>query len=220
MLKDISDLVPIKLTSETALTRTRSKPSSASTEQAFANAIRDRDRGCIIAKVQNHPVNIQAGVWDRFEAAHIFPLAYSGLWNTLGFDQHITIPGPDGDNINSVQNGILLGAHIHALFDTYAFSISAKHGYKVISFRPNIDNIAGTFLPGASSFLTNPNRPPDALLDWHSRQAVLTNMKGMGEPCFESDFPPGSNMFLIITDYKDHTDHTYYQPDNASSRQR
>lgn len=36
--------------------------------------------------------------------------------------------------------------------------------------------------------------PPDKLLRWHFRQAVLTNMKGAGEPCFETDFPPGSDM--------------------------
>ena len=34
----------------------------------------------------------------------------------------------------------------------------------------------------------------DQLLRWHFRQAVLTNMKGAGEPIFECDFPPGSDM--------------------------
>jgi hypothetical protein len=43
-------------------------------------------------------------------------------------------------------------------------------------------------------FLGNPQRPPDELFRWHFRQAVLTNMKGAGEPCFEHDFPPGSDI--------------------------
>ena len=42
--------------------------------------------------------------------------------------------------------------------------------------------------------LNHPDRPSDQLLRWHFRQAVLTNMKGAGEPIFEHDFPPGSDM--------------------------
>ena len=43
-------------------------------------------------------------------------------------------------------------------------------------------------------FLEDPQRPADQLLRWHFRQAVLVNMKGAGEPVFEYDFPPGSDM--------------------------
>ena len=42
--------------------------------------------------------------------------------------------------------------------------------------------------------LNDPRRPPDDLLRWHFRQAVLANMKGAGEPIFEHDFPPGSDI--------------------------
>lgn len=52
--------------------------------------------------------------------------------------------------------------------------------------------IAGTHLD--ERFLQDPQRPLDELLDWHFEQAVLTNMKGRGEPVFEHDFPPGSDM--------------------------
>lgn len=34
----------------------------------------------------------------------------------------------------------------------------------------------------------------DQLLRWHFRQAVLANMRGAGEPVFENEFPPGSDM--------------------------
>jgi hypothetical protein len=40
----------------------------------------------------------------------------------------------------------------------------------------------------------NPQRPVDQLLRWHFRQAVLANMRGAGEPIFEHDFPPGSDI--------------------------
>jgi hypothetical protein len=42
--------------------------------------------------------------------------------------------------------------------------------------------------------LSHYQRPIDELLRWHFRQAVLSNMKGAGEPIFEHDFPPGSDM--------------------------
>ena len=43
-------------------------------------------------------------------------------------------------------------------------------------------------------FLNDPCRPIDQLLRWHFRQAVLANMRGAGEPVFENDFPPGSDI--------------------------
>ena len=57
--------------------------------------------------------------------------------------------------------------------------------------------IAGRHLD--QKFLEDPLRPPDELLRWHFRQAVLTNMKGAGEPCFESHFPPGSDIMAEIS---------------------
>ena len=46
--------------------------------------------------------------------------------------------------------------------------------------------------------LDDPQRPAKELLRWHFRQAVLTNMRGAGEPQFEHDFPPGSDMMGSI----------------------
>jgi hypothetical protein len=44
------------------------------------------------------------------------------------------------------------------------------------------------------TFLDDPQRSVDQLLHWHFRQAVLANMRGAGEPIFEHDFPPGSDI--------------------------
>jgi len=38
------------------------------------------------------------------------------------------------------------------------------------------------------------SRPAEQLLRWHFRQAVFANMRGAGEPVFEYDFPPDSDM--------------------------
>lgn len=41
---------------------------------------------------------------------------------------------------------------------------------------------------------SSPDRVSDELLRWHFRQSVLANMRGAGEPIFETDFPPGTDM--------------------------
>ncbi|CUS06624.1 unnamed protein product, partial [Tuber aestivum] len=38
----------------------------------------------------------------------------------------------------------------------------------------------------------------DELLRWHFRQSVLANVRGAGEPIFENDFPPGTDMMRGI----------------------
>ena len=40
----------------------------------------------------------------------------------------------------------------------------------------------------------DPHRVSDEILRWHFRQTVLANMRGAGEPVFEHDFPPGTDM--------------------------
>ena len=40
----------------------------------------------------------------------------------------------------------------------------------------------------------NPHRVSDQLPRWHFRQSVFANMRGVGEPVFEHDFPPGKDM--------------------------
>lgn len=65
-------------------------------------------------------------------------------------------------------------------------------------FTPDEDDIAGRKLD--QEFVNNPDRPVDQLLQLHFRQAVLANMRGAGEPVFEHDFPPGSDMVGEIMD--------------------
>ncbi|KAK2752733.1 hypothetical protein FQN55_005864 [Onygenales sp. PD_40] len=173
----------IELTDEDALPRATT----------FTDAARHRDRGCVITKEAQDELLIQAGLWPGFEAAHVFPLAYSALWAGQGFNAAIVTPGSDGDNINSVQNGMLLRADLHQLFDTYPFSICRKDNYKIVCFMRYTKDIAGTYL--SPEFLSHPQRPPDVLFDWHFRQAVLSNMKAGGEqPVFEHGFLPGGDM--------------------------
>jgi hypothetical protein len=54
------------------------------------------------------------------------------------------------------------------------------------------NDIAGKYLD--QEHFATPQRPAIELLRWHFRQAVLGNMRGAGEPSFEHDFPPGSDI--------------------------
>jgi hypothetical protein len=65
-----------------------------------------------------------------------------------------------------------------------------------VHFGYDSEDIAGRHLD--RRFLDDPQRPPDELFRWHFRQAVLTNMRGAGEPLFEHDFPPGSDIMGSI----------------------
>lgn len=40
----------------------------------------------------------------------------------------------------------------------------------------------------------DPNAVADSILQWHYRQSILANVRGGGEPVFEHDFPPGTDM--------------------------
>jgi hypothetical protein len=183
----------ITVTNEVPLVRTISLQSGTRVA-SFCRAVRGRDRRCVIT---GRPAVIDGvGFWTVFEVAHLFPLAHEGYWNDNNYGRWIDVPpvSESYGTINSVQNGILLERGIHALFDSYELSINPDDHYKIVCFTPLASSygIAGRQFDQPS--LDNPLRPVDQLLRWHFRQAVLVNMKGVGEPCFETDFPPGSDM--------------------------
>ncbi|KAG9238857.1 hypothetical protein BJ875DRAFT_479915 [Amylocarpus encephaloides] len=158
--------------------------------QSFTDSVRSRDRRCVISG--GKAVGAYIDNWRGFQAAHIFPLAYEGHWIEYGYDRWITIRPESGGTINSVQNGMLLNSSVHQLFDSYDLSINPDDNFKIVFFSPDGKNLAGKYLD--QEFLSHTERPVDQLLRWHFRQAVLANMRGAGEPRFEHDFPPGSDI--------------------------
>ncbi|KAH0607772.1 uncharacterized protein H6S33_002806 [Morchella sextelata] len=84
--------------SEPWLARTLSVASG--TLAAFRDAVRERDRRCVITGEE--ALDAEYGIWEGFEAAHIFPLAHEGHWRDHDYGRWIT---PSGGSINSVQNG-------------------------------------------------------------------------------------------------------------------
>ncbi|KAJ5695589.1 hypothetical protein N7536_006001 [Penicillium majusculum] len=134
--------------------------------------------------------------WAGLEAAHIFPLGQQELWNLGGFSHFITRPGRNP--VNSVQNGLLLAAQMHQLFDGFVVSVNPDDGYKITDFSANNWNVDGRILDIVCRDPNHPDRVADELLRWHFRQCVLANMKGAGEPIFKHDFPPGTDMINEI----------------------
>jgi hypothetical protein len=116
---------PIQINDETPLLRTISLQTGTRV-QAFTDAIRSRDGRCVITG--ELPIDSDRGLWTGLEAAHIFPLAYEGIWKDHNYSRWISTP-PDGEEIkggkiNSAQNGLLLRSDIHQLFDFFFFSIN------------------------------------------------------------------------------------------------
>ncbi|KAL7625910.1 hypothetical protein AAE478_005134 [Parahypoxylon ruwenzoriense] len=180
------------------VTRTESL-STGTRVQVFRDQVRERDGGCVITKDKNF--GAPYGVWRGFEAAHIFPLAYEKYWNENGFGRRITLQPSQGGSINSVENGLLLRADILTfpfvpVLDLHLTTI--QDDYKIVCFQPDSSKVAGGFLD--RGFLHDPRRPAPELLRWHFQQAVLTNMRGTGEPVFEHDFPRGSDITGDIRD--------------------
>ena len=177
----------MRSSSERFFPRTRSASSTMRTT-AFRDRIRSRDCRCVVT---SQPcLGAKNGRWSGFETAHIFPLALENIFISQGYPQLIT--GHDG--INSPQNGLLLRSDLHNLWDDYSISVNPHDGYKVYAFLED-----GWFYHG--NILHPTCRQPgdaagvlDALLRWHFEQAALCNMRGTGEPLFEFDFPPGSDI--------------------------
>ncbi|KAG0636826.1 hypothetical protein HOY80DRAFT_925204 [Tuber brumale] len=180
----------ITVTDEVVLIRTPSLPSGTRVT-SFSDAVRQRDRRCIITGRAARLAHL--GSWETFQATHIFPLAHEEYWNDRKYSRWITVPPVNESNgtINSVQNGILLGNAIHCFFDSYSSAIDPDA--RIVCFSPDtLDFKIGGHLDQA--FLDNPHGPINQVLRWHFRQAVLVNMRGVGEACFDTDFPPGSDM--------------------------
>jgi HNH endonuclease len=78
----------------------------------------------VITGLTNSMKNIARNEWDRFEAAHVFPLASEALFIHDNLSRWITLGAPTESGINSVQNGLLLRVDVHRLFDQYLISIN------------------------------------------------------------------------------------------------
>ncbi|KAF8427681.1 hypothetical protein EV426DRAFT_631589 [Tirmania nivea] len=165
-------------------------------DDTFRDGVRARDRKCVISGMVNR--GAQFNIWSGFEAVHIFPLESESYWTEHGYGRWIRDVTPGVAKISSSQNGFLLQATVHIDFDNYLVSVNPDDNYKIIVFGFDNAGIDGKSLDPVCRDPTNPHRVSDQLLGWHFRQSVLANMRGAGEPIFEHDFPPGTDMLTEI----------------------
>ncbi|KAK9323923.1 HNH endonuclease-domain-containing protein [Lipomyces orientalis] len=162
-------------------------------DSRFRQQVRSRDRKCVITGIINPAA--YRNDWTSFVAAHIFPLSHEQLFMRLNYPQYVTYRSGETDTaINSCQNGLLMRSHIHKQFDSFSFAIDPDDNYKITCFSEDLDGIDGRFLDPVCRDPGDERRVIDEFLRWHFRQTVLANMKGNGEPIFESDFPDGSDI--------------------------
>ncbi|KAK9482974.1 HNH endonuclease-domain-containing protein [Lipomyces starkeyi] len=190
----------IEVTDAPYYKRTSSAKSSLSASgrvRSFPAAVRDRDRRCVITGVPVTQRELLLQRWTRYDAAHIFPVALESMFHNYNFGGLVVLDERDG-NVNSPQNGLLLRKDVHGLFDQYEISINPNDDYRIVCFLDDALGLAGRHLDPICRDLENPHRVNDNILFWHFQQAVLANMRGVGEPIFDEDIPPGSDTMDAI----------------------
>ena len=164
-------------------------------ELRFRHEIRHRDRKCVISGLSLPEILIRAHNWTAFEAVHIFPPEHESLWIQSDCQRWVkSTDDGSGSSINSSQNGFLLQKTVQQLFDQYLISVNPDDGYKIVVFAIDFLGCDGKVLDPVCRNPTDPHCVSDDLLRWHFRQSVLANVRGVGEPLFEHDFPPGTDM--------------------------
>lgn len=193
--------MPIQVSDEPWIPR-RISYDMAPSEEGFSHEIQNRDRRCVISGRIISEANIQADNWIGFQAAHIFPPEQETHWVQHNYGRWITdIHDTSGSSkIDSCQNGFLLDVGIHQTFNQYFISVNPDDNYKIVVFDTNHNGLDGRNLEPVCRNPANPHSVSDQLLRWHYRQSVLANVRRSGEPIFEHDFPPGSDMMSEILD--------------------
>ena len=186
---------PIQVSNEPWVQRLSSH-STAAMDTRFEHEIRARDRKCVVSSRSNSEIHIQLEIWAGFDATYIIPPEHESLWIQSDNGQWIkNMDNVTGSlKINSAQNGFLLNSAAHEMFNQYLLAVNPDDGYKIVVFCPDPFGNDGKILDPVCRNPADPNSVSDQLLRWHFRQSVLANMRGVGEPIFEHDFPPGTDM--------------------------
>ncbi|KAK9387283.1 hypothetical protein V1515DRAFT_626092 [Lipomyces mesembrius] len=155
----------ISITDELSIVRLYSSQESGRTEK------------CAITGIVNFRDDMD--FWVGFHAAHVFPLSQGQRFVDSGFSPGITNREESATReLILVRLDCLCSPISMKSLILFCFSINPDDNYKIVSFVPDVFG----------------RSVRDELLRWHFHQAVLTNMRGAGEPGFEIDFPPGTDM--------------------------
>ncbi|KAG0640479.1 hypothetical protein HOY80DRAFT_9413 [Tuber brumale] len=118
-----------------------------------------------------------------------------GFSMTMGDGSRVGTMLPNPQRSTHLETGFFSGKkHVHTMFDQYLISANPDDGYKVVVFDFDLYSYDGKTLDPVCRNPDDPHSVSDELLRWHFRQSVLANVRGAGEPIFEHDFPPGTDM--------------------------
>ncbi|KAK9241919.1 hypothetical protein V1506DRAFT_465448 [Lipomyces tetrasporus] len=180
--------------------RTSSALSSLSASgrvRSFPAAVRNRDRRCVITGVALTQRELLLQRWTGYDVAHIFPVALESMFHNYNFGELVVLDDRDG-SVNSPQNGLLLRTDVHGRFDQYEISINPNDDYRIVCFLDDSLGLAGRQLDTICRDIEHPHHVNDNIIFWHFQQAVLANMRGVGEPVFDEDILPGSDTMNAI----------------------
>ncbi|KAF9523138.1 hypothetical protein CPB83DRAFT_863366 [Crepidotus variabilis] len=171
----------------------------------FVKRIRSRDARCCITG-ERVPGGVASRNYTGFEAAHIFPLNETDIWNGLGYKRFIQDDEIDpGFELNSIQQGFLCSSTEHRLFGEYSIGVNPADGYRIYDFvgRDPSRSPHGKFFyrkPG----LEQRYLPSPELLRDHFHQCILRHVKGAAEATeperyFDPDIDLGAGGFNLVT---------------------
>ncbi|KAG0633588.1 hypothetical protein HOY80DRAFT_1012927 [Tuber brumale] len=141
-----------------------SSDSAAGMETRFCDGVRARDKKCVISSIVNPDIHIQHDMWTAFGATYIFPLEHEIVWIRSEYGRWITD-----------MDGVAGSSKIHPRSKRQLFD-----QYLVVVFDTDAWGYDGRIL---DPVCPNPADPH-----------LLADMRGLGEPIFEHDFPPGTDM--------------------------
>ncbi|KDQ18506.1 hypothetical protein BOTBODRAFT_185081 [Botryobasidium botryosum FD-172 SS1] len=159
--------------------RTLTPKAKGPRESSFTTPLRSQDGKCVITGKSPYGKR-----WTAIDASHIVPLAQAQLFNEQFAPLLTDDTFPEGQPLNSVQNGLLLGCEFHAHWAKHDFSIDPDDGYRIVCFSSMVE----TMVPHPEHALglrradiPDNQRVLDEVLRRHYTQAVLGNIRGAGK---------------------------------------
>ncbi|KAA8912622.1 hypothetical protein FN846DRAFT_760134, partial [Sphaerosporella brunnea] len=154
---------------------------------AFRIAIEKRDRACILTGSNNHPPHVDKRkemlCGPAIEAAHIIPLGRPDLWKPqfvagIRKSRRLLRIGYAAIDQNVLENGIMLRADLHIMFDRFFWSVNPKT-WRVVVFIPVAELVS---FHGRKINRGDTNQfPPEPIWRWHWEQCVLRCLRAEGE---------------------------------------
>ncbi|KAA8912118.1 hypothetical protein FN846DRAFT_773514 [Sphaerosporella brunnea] len=154
---------------------------------AFRALVEARNPRCLLSGACNHPQDLTRLKGELtgpgIEAAHIVPLGRPDLWSEAmvsavrsSRSSRVLRNAPYVDN-NCVENGVMLRADLHKMFDRFFWSVHPSTRV-VVAFVPIPELMA---YHGMKVDRSPPGFPPGKIWQWHWEQSVIRCLRAAAE---------------------------------------